>query len=284
MRAVAGALGRIPVPLWPLTAMISVQLGGALTVPLMAQVGAATTTSLRLVWAALFLLAVARPRLGSGSGPRLLGGACLGLVTGAMTLCYFEAAARIPLGMVTSIEFLGPLAVAIGGSRNARDLLWAALAAAGVALLTRGGGGSSLSGYAFAVGAAVCWGSYIVLTRRVGETFSGLQGLTVSLCVAALVMAPPVLAVHWRSIGPGLVIAMAGVAILSPFLPYALEMATLRRMEPRPFGILMSLEPATSAAMGFLVLGQRLGPLPLAGIACVMLASIGAVAGTNKAG
>jgi inner membrane transporter RhtA len=111
-----------------------------------------------------------------------------------------------------------------------------------------------------------------------------LQGLTVSLCVAALVMAPPVLAVHWRSIGPGLVIAMAGVAILSPFLPYALEMATLRRMEPRPFGILMSLEPATSAAMGFLVLGQRLGPLPLAGIACVMLASIGAVAGTNKAG
>jgi inner membrane transporter RhtA len=266
--------------------MISVQLGAALTVPMIERVGAATTTSLRLAWAALFLLAVAPPRLGSGSGPRLLAGACLGLVTGSMTLCYFEAAARIPLGMVTSIEFLGPLAVAIGGSRNGRDLVWAALAAGGVILLTRGGtgGATSLAGYAFAGGAAICWGSYILLTRRVGETFTGLQGLTVSLSVAALVMAPPVLATHWRSVDPGLLVAMAGVAILSPFLPYALEMATLRRMRPRPFGILMSLEPATSAAMGFIVLGQRLGPLPLAGMACVMLASVGAVAGTKKAG
>jgi inner membrane transporter RhtA len=286
VRAVAAALGRIPVPLWPLCAMISVQLGSALTVPMIERVGAATTTSLRLAWAALFLLAVAPPRLGAGSGPRLVGGACLGLVTAGMTLCYFEAAARIPLGMVTSIEFLGPLAVAIGGSRNSRDLLWAALAAGGVALLTRGGeaGGASLSGYAFAGGAAICWGCYILLTRRVGATFSGLQGLTVSICVAALAMAPPVLATHWRSIDLGLLAAMAGVAILSPFLPFALEMATLRRMRPRPFGIMMSLEPATSAAMGFIVLGQRLGPLPLAGMACVMLASVGAVAGKSEAG
>jgi inner membrane transporter RhtA len=268
-----------------MASMISVQLGSALTVPMIERFGAATTTSLRLVWAALFLLAVAPPRLGGGSGPRLLGGACLGLVTAGMTMCYFEAVARIPLGMVTSIEFLGPLAVAIGGSRNRRDLLWAALAAGGVALLTRGGGGAyGFSGYAFAGGAAICWGSYILLTRRVGATFTGLQGLTVSLSVAALAVAPPVLAAHWRSIDLGLLIAIAGVAILNPFLPYALEMATLRRMRPRPFGILMSLEPATSAAMGFIVLGQRLGPLPLAGIACVMLASVGAVAGKSEAG
>ncbi|WP_284945312.1 EamA family transporter [Acidisoma cladoniae] len=271
------AAGRIPVTLWLVAAMVSAQLAAALSVPLIHRFGSAMTTEVRLLWAAGFLMLVARPRLWGLGGPRLLGGIALGVVTAGMSFFYFAAIGRIPLGTVVSIEFLGPLTVALVGSRHGRDIGWAVLAAFGVWLLTRGAAvGVDLLGYAFAAASAVCWGGYILLTRRVGKVFTGLQGVTLSLSVAAVIGLPIGIVPHLPDLRWTLVILMAFIALLTPVLTYALEMASLRRMEPRRFGILMSLEPATGAVMGFLVLGQRLSLGQLGGMACVMGASLGA--------
>ena len=145
------------------------------------------------------------------------------------------------------------------------------------------GGAVDILGYGFAAASAVCWSGYILLTRRVGRVFTGVQGLTLSLSVAALVGLPLGILPHWpHSIGLVPVLLMAVIALLSPVATYSLEMACLRRMEPRRFGILMSLEPAAAAIMGFLVLGQRLSLPQLLGMACVSLASLGTVAARPK--
>jgi inner membrane transporter RhtA len=270
---------QIPVTLWLVTAIISAQLASAISVPLIHQVGSTTITALRLIWAAFFLLLVARPQLWKLGGRRLLGGVTLGVVTAGMSFLFFAAIARIPIGTVVSIEFLGPLVVALAGSRHPRDVLWAALAATGVWLLTRDVVGAvDFWGYGFAGGSAVCWGAYILLTRRVGKVFTGAQGLTLSMSVAALIGIPIGIAPHVADIRWEGVILMGLIALLSPVLTYTLEMASLRHMEPRRFGILMSLEPATGALMGFLVLGQRLSLAQLGGMACVMAASLGTIA------
>lgn len=286
MRAMTGwqtAAGRIPVTLWLMTAVLLAQFAAAASVPLIRTYGSTEITGLRLVWAALFLLTVARPRLRMLDARRLLGAAVLGVTTAGMAFCFFAAAGRIPVGTVVSIEFLGPLTVALAGSRRARDVIWAGLAALGVWLLTRGGsGGVDALGYGFAAASAVCWGAYIVLTRRVGRVFTGLQGLTLSLTVAALVGLPVGLLPHLRSLGWAPVMIMAVIAFISPVLVYSLEMACLRRMEPRRFGILMSLEPAAAALMGLLVLGQHLAAGQLGGTACVIVASLGTVAARPK--
>jgi inner membrane transporter RhtA len=274
---------KIPVALWLVTAVCSAQLASSLSVPVIHRIGSPTATSLRLIWGALFFLAVARPRLWA-IGRRQLGTAvALGLITCGMSFFFFGAVGRIPLGMAVSIEFLGPLAVALSGSRRLLDLLWAVLAALGVWLLTaQAGGRADLLGLLFAGGSAACWGGYILMTRRVGKVFSGLQGLALSMAVAALVGLPIGIVPHWQALGLGAVLIMGVISLLSPILTFGLEMASLRRMEPRHFGILMSLEPVMAAVMGFLVLGQRLSTAQLAGMACVTLASFGTVAARPK--
>ena len=285
-RAMTGwqtATGRLPVTLWLIAAVLLAQLAAALSVPLIHQCGSTTITALRMAWAAAFLLIVARPRFLTLDMRRLAAAGVLGLTTGAMAFFFFAAVGRIPVGTAVSIEFLGPLTLALAGSRRPRDAVWAVLAALGVWLLTRGVGGAvDLLGYAFAAGSAVCWAGYILLTRRVGRVFTGVQGLTLSLSVAALVGLPIGILPHWSSIGLVPVLIMAVIALLSPVATYSLEMACLRRMEPRRFGILMSLEPAAAAVMGFLVLGQRLSLPQLLGMACVTLASLGTVAAGPK--
>ena len=285
-RAMTGwqtAAGRLPVTLWLLAAVLLAQFAAALSVPLIHQCGSTTITALRMAWAAGFLLLVARPRLLPLDVRRLLAAGILGLTTAAMAFFFFAAVGRIPVGTAVSIEFLGPLTLALAGSRRPRDVVWALLAALGVWLLTRGGGGAvDLLGCAFAAASAVCWACYILLTRRVGRVFTGLQGLTLSISVAALVGLPLGILPHWQAIGWTPVLLMALIALLSPVATYSLEMASLRRMEPRRFGILMSLEPAAAAIMGFLVLGQRLSLSQLLGMACVTLASLGTVAAQPK--
>ena len=277
------AAGRIPVTLWLLTAVLLAQFGAAVSVPLIHQCGSMSITELRMLWAAVFLLIVARPRFLSLDRRRLMAAGILGLTTAAMAFFFFAAVARIPVGTVVSIEFLGPLTLALAGSRRPRDVIWAMAAALGVWLLTRGVGGAvDLLGYGFAAGSAVCWCAYIVLTKRVGRIFTGVQGLTLSISVAALAGLPIGILPHWRTITLVPVLLMAVIALLSPVGVYSLEMACLRRMEPRRFGILMSLEPAAAALMGFLVLGQRLSLPQLLGMACVSLASLGTVAAGPK--
>jgi inner membrane transporter RhtA len=274
------AAGRLPVTLWLIADVIGAQLAAAVMVPLIHRFGSMPTTGLRMIWAAFFLLLVARPRFAGLGGRRLLAAIVLGVTTASMTFCFYAAVGRIPIGMVVSIEFLGPLTLAIAGSRRLLDLIWAVLAGFGVWLLTRQTGGVAvdLLGCGLALASAVCWASYILLTRRVGRVFTGMQGLTLSFCVAALVSLPVGILPFWGSIGWLPILFIGATALLSPVVTYSLEMATLRRMEPRRFGIMMSLQPGVAALTGLVVLGQWLSLGQVAGTGCVVLASLGTVA------
>ncbi|MFF7453048.1 DMT family transporter [Kitasatospora sp. NPDC008115] len=279
--------GSIPAPLLCVTAMFLVQTGIAFSKPLFGPLGVSGTTFLRLGFAAVVLLAVTRPKL-RGRRPRdLAAAALLGMASAGMTLLFAGAIDRLPMGTAATIEFLGPLAVALVFARRASHLLWALLAAGGVALLTllgEGGEGGGLDpvGLLYAFGAAACYAAYILFTDKVGAAFQGFQGLAVSMTVGALTVAPFGLGQAWHGLTePGasplmLLLAVAGVSLLLPVIPYALEMTALRRMPQRVFSVLVSLEPAVSALVGLVVLGQLLGAVQLAGIGCVVAASVGA--------
>ena len=274
--------------------MVAVQTGIALSKPLFGTLGVGGTVFLRIGFAAALLLVLTRPRL-RGRSPRDLGAAAvLGVASAAMTLLFAGAVDRLPMGTAATIEFLGPLAVALVFARRAAHLLWALLAGGGVALLTLlagTGGGSPLDpvGLACAFGAAACYAAYILFTDRVGATFQGFQGLAVSMTVGAVALAPFGAGPAWHGLtAPGaspallLLLTVAGVSLLLPVIPYALEMTALRRMPQRVFSVLVSLEPAVSALVGLLVLHQRLGGPQLAGIGCVVAASAGAALGGRR--
>jgi inner membrane transporter RhtA len=264
---------------WAVASMLLIQFGAALSHPMLLASGAASVTWLRLCWASVLLMAFVRPfdtwrQVFAGTAWSAV---ALGAASGVMTLCYFESLARIPQGMANAIEFLGPLGVAVLGSRRPRDFLFACLAAAGVALLLRPGRAwqPDTVGIAYACGSAICWGLYIVLTKRVGARFAGFEGLAVSLTIAALVTAPVGLAQAWGHVSVRDVLAAGGLAILIPVLPYVLELASLRFLSTQTFGILMSGEPAIATFMGAVLLAQIPGPLQAAGFVCVIAASVG---------
>ncbi|MFP3567801.1 EamA family transporter [Paraburkholderia sp. SIMBA_030] len=263
--------------------MSSVQFGAALSAPTMAAYGSLSTTWLRLCWAALVLALLVRPRLFTYSRSRWLAAGALGAAMAGMTLCFFAALQHIPLGLAVAIDFLGPLAVATFAVRRARALLWPVLAIAGVVLLARDRAGwiGEPLGVLLAFGAALGWGSYIVLMKKIGTEFDGLEGLSVSLIAAALVATPFGLADSGVHIAAGQIAVTAGLALLVPLLPYALEMVALRHMPAASFGILMSVEPAIGALAGFVVLHQPMGVLQLVGTLLVVAASVGAVAATR---
>jgi inner membrane transporter RhtA len=269
---------RVPPAMLAVAAMASVQLGAALSTNLFASVGPVGSAWLRLAWAALALLALTRPRPWRLARGELVTVGLLGVNSAAMTAFYIEAVARIPLGVATTIEFLGPLAVAILARPRLGALPVAGLAATGVALVTNvfGAHGSALSasGVGFALLAGAGWGSYIVLNRRVGAAVPGLAGMALALGVGAIILAPSGLLQAHGHVSGTAVLVSAGLAVLLPLAPYALEMTALRRMHQATFGILMSLEPAIGALIGFTVLGQRLGWGALAGIGCVVAASV----------
>jgi inner membrane transporter RhtA len=267
----------VPAPLYALGAIASVQVGATVARHLFPFLGPAGTVFVRVGFGALILLAIARPHLSSLTAAQWGGVVPFGLIIAGMNLCFYQSIARIPLGIAVTIEFLGPLGVAIAGSRKAVDFIWAALAAAGVAMLSVTGGNVTLVGVLFALGAAVGWASYILLGQRVGRLVAGPDGLALALTVGGLALAPFGIAgagarlLNLRNLGLGLV-----VAILSSAIPFSLEFAALRRLSSQVFGILMSLEPAMGAAAGFLLLGQRLSLRDLAAIGLVTVASAGA--------
>ena len=259
-----------------LVAMLCVQLGIAASVGLFDEVGAEGAACLRLAFGGLILLAVVRPRPRAFSREGLGAAVALGVVTAAVTMCFMAAVDRIPMGTASALEFLGPLGVAVLRGRG-NTKMWPAVAAIGVALLTEPWRGSlDPAGVAVALAAAVGWALYIVLTQRVGDEVAGLQGLAISMPVAGLVatiVAGPSLV---SDLTPEIVLAGVGLAILLPVIPFALEMLALRRLTATAFGTLMSLEPAFALLIGLLVLGQAPGLLPIAGIAFVVVAGIGA--------
>ncbi len=259
------------------TAIMSVQLGAALSTFLFDDVGPAGAAWLRLLaGAAIFVVAV-RPPWRTWTWTELRVPILLGLVTALMTVCFLQAIQRLPLGTAVAIEFLGPLGVAVVRSRSRRGLLWPVLALAGVTLLTEPWQGEvDLVGVAFAGTAALGWASYIVLTQYVGDRFSGLQGLAITIPVAALAATVVGLPQAWGAITPLVVAQSIGLAVLLPVIPFTLELLALRRLTTAAFGTLMALEPAVATGWGVLLLGQVPVAGQVLGVALVVTAGIGA--------
>jgi inner membrane transporter RhtA len=263
-----------------LVAAVSPQLGAAFAVTLFDELGPAGAAFLRLAFAAIVLWAVWRPRL---AGDLRLAGA-FGVALGLMNWSFYEAIDRIPLAVAVTIEFAGPLLVAVIGSRRLLDGVWIVLAAVGIVLLVGPGGGTvDAVGVGFALIAAGCWMAYIYLSKRTGAAFTGGSGLALAMVVGALIVLPAgVIQAEGALTEPDLLGSAFVVAILSSVLPYSLELEALRRLPEAVFGVLMSLDPAVAALVGFVMLDQSLGPRDVFAIAMVVVASAGAASLSHR--
>lgn len=259
--------------------IVSVQVGAALATELFDELGPVGTVMLRLAFAALVLVAVWRPALAALRGPHAGDVVLFGVALAAMNTSFYLALDRIPLGIAVTLEFVGPLGVAFAASRKRTDLLWAGLAAAGILLLSPDlGGGLDLLGAALALFAGGWWAVYIVLATRVGRTSVGGQGLALAMLVATALLLPAGIAAGGSELlDPRLLAGGFAVAILSSAIPYSLELEALRRLPQGTFGVLMSLEPAVAATVGFLALGQDLATTEVLAIVLVVVASAGAL-------
>lgn len=257
--------------------MLSVQVGLALSLGLVEYIGVEGAAWLRLAWAGVLLVIIVRPRPSAFTRSTFLTSMLLGVVTAGVTLLFMASIARIPLGTASAIEFLGPLGVAVLLGRGRHRFVWPGVAGVGVLLLTEPWAGTvDVVGIGFALAAACCWGAYILLTQRVGDSVEGINGLAVSMGTAAvfstLVVGPAVL----PRVTPEILVIGIGLALLLPVIPFTLEMLALRRLTTAAFGTLMALEPAFAMLVGFVVLHQVPGPPALVGIALVVAAGIGA--------
>lgn len=275
-----GALG--PVGL-VVGGVVSVQFGAAVAVMLMDRAGSVGVVTLRLVLAAVVMLAVCRPRVRGYSRADWGTVIAFGSAMAAMNLLFYQALDRIPLGPAVTLEFLGPLALSVIVSRRLVNLLWAGLALLGVFLLSgmlSGDGFDRLDpvGALFALAAGAMWAAYIVFSGRTGRRFPQADGLALAFAVGALLSLPLGIAQSGTAlIDPQLLLLGLAVALLSSVLPYTLELLALRRLPSATFAVLMSLEPAVAAFAGFLLLHQALSLADAVAIALVMAASVGAV-------
>ena len=271
-----------------LLSIFSVQLGAAVAKELFDRLGPDATVSLRIGFAALVLLLLRRPSVGGHSRGDYAVAVVFGLVLAAMNFSFYQAIDRIPLGVAVTLEFVGPLGVAVAGSRRMLDVLWVVLATVGILMLAPlgvlGKVHLDLMGVAFAFLAVGFWAAYILLSVRAGAVFPGGTGLLIALCVGAVVLLPVGIAGGGHALlDPKLLLGGFAVGMLSSAIPYSLELAALRKLPARLFGLLMSLEPAVAALVGFVVLGERLGLRALAAVLMVTGAAAGAsLSGTRK--
>ncbi|MBK5305655.1 MAG: EamA family transporter [Frankiaceae bacterium] len=270
-------LSRVPAPLLVLVAITSVQCGSAVARGVFDELGAAGITLLRLALAAALLLVVLRPRLRAWSADAWRAAAVLGVVMASMNLVFYLSIRTVPLGVAVTVEFIGPLLLALAQTRRLLDLLWALLAGAGVVLL--GADTTSdipISGLALALLAGLFWAGYILASAHLGRTLPGTDGLAVALAVGALLVLPFGAAGASEIVHrPSLLLPAFAVAVLSSVLSYGLELTALRRIPTRVFGILMSLEPAGAAVAGLLILDQALASREIAALVMVSVASAG---------
>ena len=274
-------MNAIPAPALVLLGIVSVQLGSALAKQLFDEVGSFGTVAMRLFFAATVLMLVWRPslRMSRRTWTVVLS---YGVILGSMNLCFYFSLARLPLGIAVTIAFLGPLAVALAGSRRWLDAFWAVLAAAGVVLLMEGGGDLDPVGLLFALAAGTFWGVYILVGAALGRDTTEGNGLALGMVVAALVAVPFGVADSGTAlIQPWVLAAGLGVALLSSVIPYTLDLEALRKIPPRVFGILMSLEPAVAALIGLVVLQELLHWSQWLAVLCVVAASAGATRGAH---
>lgn len=274
-------VGTMPPAGLVLVGIFCVQLGAALAKGLFEEAGAGGTVFMRVAFAAVILLAVWRPVIRGYSARQYALATVFGLALAAMNLAFYSALARIPLGVAVTLEFSGPLAVAVLGSRRLLDGLWVALAAGGIILLAPIGafGGLDLDpvGVGLALLAGLLWATYIILSQKTGAEFSGVTGLAIGMAVGAVALVPVgVFQGGVALLDPKVLVLGAGVALLSSAIPYSLEMEALRRIPAKVFGVLMSLEPAVAALVGLVVLGEVLQPRAIVAVFLVTIAAIGA--------
>ncbi|GLW65038.1 membrane protein [Actinomadura rubrobrunea] len=280
------SLGAVPPPALILLGILSVQVGAGLAKHMFDRLPPSAVVALRLCTSAVVLAFVTRGALRAAlrgrSGRDLAVVTGFGLTLALMNFSIYQSFARIPLGVAVTIEFLGPLAVAILGSRRPRDAVWAVLAFTGVLMLSRGGDMDPV-GIAFALVAGVCWAGYILLSAATGRRFPGSTGLAAASVVGtAAIMPLGVASGGGTLIDPQLLLFGFGVGLLSSVIPYSLELEALRRMPARVFGVLMSLEPAVAALIGVALLGEVLSARQWAAIGCVIIACVGATRGQEE--
>ena len=265
-------------PIWlVLIGIASVQLGAAIAKTLFDEVEPETIVWLRLVTSAVVLALLARPVLRGRSGSDWLVVLAFGATLGLMNWAIYQSFARIPLGIAVTIEFIGPLTLAIIGSRRPRDLAWVVLAGLGVALLGLEPADLDMVGVLFALLAGAAWAAYILLSAQTGQRWEGLDGLAMASIVATLVLTPVVAGAGGKGLDDGRILLLgAAVGLLSSVIPYSCEMAALRTLPPSVFSILMSLEPGAAALAGMLVVGEFLTGTQWVALVCVVVASIGA--------
>ncbi|HJY45440.1 MAG TPA: EamA family transporter [Propionibacteriaceae bacterium] len=268
---------RIPAVWLVVSGIISVQVGAAIAKDLFDLVPPTAMVWLRLITSAVILLLVARPRLTGQSGQDWLIVLGFGVSLLVMNWAIYQSFARIPLGIAVTIEFLGPLTVAVIGSRRLTDLIWVALAGMGVALLGLSRATLTLAGVGFALLAALGWACYILLSAQTGRRWPGISGIAIASMVGAIVLAPPaIVEAGSQMLNPTILALGFAIGLLSSVIPYSFELIALRRMPPRVFGILMSLEPAAAALAAMILLGEFLSLVQWLAMGCVMIASIGA--------
>lgn len=288
-RADGGQPFGFPPTLAVLLSIVSIQGGAALAKSLFPLLGPFGTSALRIGFSALILLAVWRPDVRRLSRADLGAALLFGLSLGLMNLSFYAAIQRIPLGVAVTLEFVGPLSLAVFGSRRPADFLWAALAGLGIVLISPFGSGGAERldplGAGLALLAGALWAAYIVVGGRIGRRFAGGQGLALAMTVSALI-ALPIGAVQAGAalLAPSVLALGLLVAVLSSALPYSLEMVALRRIPARTFSILMSLEPAAAALAGLLFLGEALGLRQVVAMALVIAASVGTSLGARAGG
>jgi inner membrane transporter RhtA len=277
-------LSRVP-PVWLVILPIgTVQLGAAIAKNVFDDAAPMTLVWLRLATSAVVLAVMVRPSLRGRTAHDWRVAITFGVVLGTMNWSIYESFARIPLGIAVTIEFLGPLGLAVVSSRRARDLVWVALAGAGVALLGIERGDLTVAGVAFALLAGGSWAAYILLIVSTGRRWPGLDGLTVASVVATVLMAPLLASFSGRGIGdPHVILLGALVGLLSSVIPYSFELIALRSIRPSVFGILMSLDPAAAALAGIVVVHEYLSTLQWLAVACVIVASVGATRSESTA-
>ena len=268
---------RIPAVWLVITGIISVQVGAAIAKDLFDLVPPTAMVWLRLITSAVILLLVARPRLTGHSGRDWLLVLGFGVSLLVMNWAIYQSFARIPLGIAVTIEFLGPLTVAVIGSRRLTDLIWVALAGMGVALLGLSRATLTLAGVGFALLAALGWAFYILLSAQTGRRWPGISGIAIASMVGAIVLAPPaIVEAGSQMLNPTILALGFVIGLLSSVIPYSFELIALRRIPPRVFSILMSLEPAAAALAAMIVLGEFLSLVQWLAMGCVVIASIGA--------
>lgn len=270
-------LSRVP-PVWLVVfGIASVQLGAGIAKNVFTDAAPLTLVWLRLATSAVVLALVVRPNLKGRTPADWQVAVAFAAVLGTMNWAIYESFSRIPLGIAVTIEFLGPLGLALASSRRARDLVWVALAALGVGVLGIERADLNVAGVAFALLAGATWTSYILLSAQTGRRWPGLDGLTVASVVAAAGMAPFVVAFSGRGLGSAhVVLAGALIGLLSSVIPYSCEITALRTLRPSVFSILMSLEPAAAALAGVVVVGEYLSAAQWLAVGCVVAASVGA--------